>query len=396
MRHKMTGSVIVPASGATRADNYVSALTGIRAIAAGTVVFFHYFLSVKALRAADLPDVSWFFGAGQFGVSIFFALSGFLITLRYRDGFAANRVRFRDYWLKRLIRIYPVYAFVLTFGAILPALLDGSRDYANPLTWLALYGMGQAFLFSLFTLGIPIGWSLTVEELFYLIAPRVGGWIDTARRGIRGIVVTGLILSAISVALFAFTMLIPVGPLGERLGPYLSGFNTEFMFNISFLVRLPEFVSGMVCAILLLRYRERIGSRARMFVLVGAAAAVGFMLASNQAFEVRDFPLYAFFRYLSATGSAILMLGLSFGPPSTSIARFLSSPLMDYLGKTSYSLYLVHVSIPMQRVWGALVDLPINPLVSVPLMYLISVAASIGLYELVEHPIHARLSKKIR
>jgi hypothetical protein len=141
-----------------RPDTYVASLTGIRAVASGLVVLFHYFLAAKAVRAAEIPALSWFFGNGQTGVSIFFALSGFLITLRYRDNFARGTVRFRDYWLKRLIRIYPVYAFTLTFGAIVPALLEGSPDYRNPQTWLGLYGMGQAMAFSNFAQGIPVGW----------------------------------------------------------------------------------------------------------------------------------------------------------------------------------------------------------------------------------------------
>ena len=85
------------AAAAARPESYVSSLTGIRAVASGMVVLFHYVLAAKAARAADIPAVSWLLGNGQTGVSIFFALSGFLITLRHRDSFARGTVRFRDY-----------------------------------------------------------------------------------------------------------------------------------------------------------------------------------------------------------------------------------------------------------------------------------------------------------
>lgn len=386
-------SVATPAA---RPETYVASLTGIRAVAAGMVVLFHYLLAAKAIRAADLPALSWLFGNGQTGVSIFFALSGFLITLRYRDNFARGAVRFRDYWLKRLIRIYPVYAFTLTFGAILPALLEGSKDYANPLTWVGLYGMGQALTLSIFALGIPVGWSLTIEELYYLVAPRLGGWLDRRRQGIVIIVLTGAIIALTSAGIFAMTLLLPVGPAGESLGLWLSGMPLELFYNASLFARIPEFVSGMVGAILLLRHRDRVVPRARALVLGGTAAAVLFMLAQNLAIGAGQNALSAALRFLSATGGAALMLGLASAPPNTAIARFLSLPLMDYLGKTSYALYLVHLSIPIQRIWDGLVSLPIHPLYSVPIIYVIAVGASILLYELIEHPVHTWLSKRLR
>ncbi len=392
----LTANPAPVAAPSARPDTYVTSLTGIRAVASGMVVLFHYFLAAKALRAADLPAVSWLFGNGQTGVSIFFALSGFLITLRYRDSFARGSVRFRDYWLRRLIRIYPVYAFTLTFGAIVPALLEGSQDYANPLTWIGLYGMGQALTFSIFALGIPVGWSLTIEEIFYLLAPRLGRWLDNRRGGITVVVGTGAIIALVSAGIFGLTLLLPVGPAGEALGPWVSRMPLDLLFNASFFARIPEFASGMVSAILLLRFRTRIVPRARALVLSGTAAAVLFMFAQNEALGAGHYSLYAFLRFLSATGGAALMLGLASAPPNTAIARFLSLPLMDYLGKTSYALYLVHLSIPIQRIWSGLVSLPFHPLFSVPIIYVIAVGASILLYELVEHPVHAWLSKRIR
>lgn len=379
-----------------QADTYVASLTGIRAVASGMVVLFHYFLAAKSLRAADLPAVSWLLGNGQTGVSIFFALSGFLITLRYRDSFSRGAVRFRDYWLKRLIRIYPIYAFTLTFGGIVPALLEGSPDYGSPLTWLGLYGMGQALAFSIFALGIPVGWSLTLEEIFYLIAPRLGGWLDLGRQRISLVIGMGLLIALASTGVFALTLLVPAGPAGEALGPWASGMPLELFYSTSFFARIPEFASGMVCAVLLIRFRARMAVRARALVIGGTACAILFMLAGNDAFFSRNYPLNAVLRFLSASGSAALMLGLAAAPPNTAIARFLSLPLMDYLGKTSYALYLVHVSIPIQRIWGGLVSLPFHPLFSVPIIYLIAVGASILLYELIEHPAHAWLSKRLR
>src|SRR5262245_45980415 len=96
------------------------------------------------------------------GVTLFFVLSGFVITWRYdRRGEARRDSYLRDYAVNRVARIYPLYVVL-----VIPSLLYSHER--RPLVWLS-----NLTVFTDFGAGIPQAWSLRVEECFYLVAPLV-------------------------------------------------------------------------------------------------------------------------------------------------------------------------------------------------------------------------------
>lgn len=96
----------------TNSKAIIPAITGIRAVAAGMVFFYHWFFHyVETLPLLIRAP----FEVGYVGVPIFFALSGFLIVVRYADDLATGRVGYGRYLWKRFARIYPLYLFILTF-----------------------------------------------------------------------------------------------------------------------------------------------------------------------------------------------------------------------------------------------------------------------------------------
>lgn len=113
---------------------------------------------------------------GAFGVTIFFFLSGYLITSLLRSEYARRgTINLRHFWLRRALRILPPFYLVL-FGAIAATLifepagaLYGPGVAAQLLHvsnyWIVAHGYG----------GLPLGtgvyWSLAVEEHFYLLFP---------------------------------------------------------------------------------------------------------------------------------------------------------------------------------------------------------------------------------
>jgi peptidoglycan/LPS O-acetylase OafA/YrhL len=123
---------------------------------------------------------------GGFGVTIFFFLSGFLITTLMRAEFLAHQaVDFRHFWLRRAFRILPPFYIVLcaAIAAALafdpPGSLSGSAVAAQLLHvtnyWIIARGDG----------GLPVGtgvyWSLAVEEHFYLLFP----WVYVGMQRLR-------------------------------------------------------------------------------------------------------------------------------------------------------------------------------------------------------------------
>jgi peptidoglycan/LPS O-acetylase OafA/YrhL len=367
---------------------YIAPLTGLRAIAAGVVVIFHYAAAAQIYQGASLPWLTWLLGNGQNGVTIFFALSGFLITIRYREALRSRRIAFGRYWLRRFVRIYPAYFVSMVLLSALPQIIfEGSRAYSDPRVVIGLLAMGQALFLKLFALGVPIGWTLTLEEIYYVLAPTLG-------RLLRGGLVRVALVSGIGLAVCAaLVVLIVRNPTSYAF----SGFNEEFIYTVSFFARFGEFLAGALAGTLFLDHAARFSPRAQgMLRVAGLVLGLFALQTSNHFVLEKQFALSAVMRFVGAASASALMLGLSLSQQPGALSHALGSPLMDYLGKTSYSLYLVHLTWPLQKLWGGLLALPIHPLAAVPLIYFTSVLASILLYELVERPVHARLSHTSR
>ncbi len=368
------------------ASAYVPALTGLRAIAAGVVVLFHYFEASLAVHGANLPWLTWLLGNGQNGVTLFFVLSGFLIVVRYRDALRDKRIGFGRYLSRRYARIYPAY-FVACFGlCVLPQMIfDGSDKYQAALTWLGLAVMAQAIFMDLFALGVPVGWSLTLEEIFYLLSPRVSRWLSG---GLVSVIGGGLAVLALCAALFYAIVQTP------QLYAW-SGADLKMLYQFSFVVRAPEFLAGCVAGLLLLDHGHRIGAQgARWCIVIGLLIGLPALLATNHFFLAGRYAIHAALRVCAAIGLCVLMLGLARDGGRGWLSRQLGSPLMDYLGKTSYSLYLVHLTWPLQKLWFWMTQLPVNPVMLTPVVYFFTLLASFLLYEAVERPAHDAVRRR--
>lgn len=118
------------------------------------------------------------FVPGGFGVTIFFFLSGFLITTLLRAEFEKNGViSIRHFWLRRTLRILPPFYLVLVSALLIglavdppgtlspPAVTAQALQYTN--YWIVGHGYeGQPA-------GTGVYWSLAVEEHFYIVFPWV-------------------------------------------------------------------------------------------------------------------------------------------------------------------------------------------------------------------------------
>ena len=154
------------------------ALDGIRGLAIIWVVI-HNAADISMPSATGVPRAFQLFAhLGWIGVQLFFALSGFLITLGLLRSRAAPHY-FRDFYAKRALRILPLYYGVLFATLIvLPHI---------PFKHLAIQTQGQSALWLFttnWTQSVPYGfvhfWSLAVEEQFYLLWPFII-WKGTPR-----------------------------------------------------------------------------------------------------------------------------------------------------------------------------------------------------------------------
>jgi peptidoglycan/LPS O-acetylase OafA/YrhL len=141
-------------------------LNGIRALAALMVVIAHIELHKANFNIARIPHFN-VINLGKIGVTVFFSLSGFLITyllLEEKKNFKA--VNFKAFYMRRLLRIWPLYFLVVLFGFFI---YPGASDKA---LWLSvLFLPNLAFCLNLLPAIMDPIWSIGTEEQFYIFHP---------------------------------------------------------------------------------------------------------------------------------------------------------------------------------------------------------------------------------
>lgn len=341
----------------------IRALTTLRALAALLVFLYHYqALYVDEARAAgrELWDpLLNVWRSGAVGVSIFFVLSGFLITRLYYDRFAAGSVTLREYFVKRIARIWPLF-LAFAFLQHVAMAFFGERPAAS---WLVTLSMTQGFFWDLRYRGLPTAWSLTIEESFYALAPLLfAGVAAFALRGAkpaaRGAanaaphlarrdwiallsVLAGatLAIGGAGVALMSFVLAKGWTPFGFMADP-------EHVLHATIAGRFPEFAIGMTCAFLHRDgWPERVlrGRRATVAVLA-AFLGIAVMMAVKDAAARADWMALGLGASLAVAFLAGLLI-LALTREDQPVSRALAHPAGVYLGKVSYGFYLIQTSL---------------------------------------------------
>lgn len=164
-----------PAFDRYRGTRFFDSLDGLRALSILGVIWFHTWHGTPHRATLEqLPVV----GMGWFGVDVFFAISGYLITtLLLREQDREGSISIWNFYVRRILRIFPAYYAILALyvllvffmerntsrGQIFWHYLPGYLTYTY--TWMGPYGEeGPIFHFA---------WSLATEEQFYLVWPFV-------------------------------------------------------------------------------------------------------------------------------------------------------------------------------------------------------------------------------
>jgi peptidoglycan/LPS O-acetylase OafA/YrhL len=153
----------------------IPALTGLRAVAATWVVLFHYRDDVLALAPALRP-LEPLMAAGYLGVDVFFALSGFVLALTYRDRLAVwDRAGARDFVQNRVARVWPAHVLTLHWDLVAAALAGalgvtagGHRRTVS--AYLQNLTMTHGWFSDRPSFNAP-AWSISAEWLVYLAFP---------------------------------------------------------------------------------------------------------------------------------------------------------------------------------------------------------------------------------
>jgi peptidoglycan/LPS O-acetylase OafA/YrhL len=302
-----------------RTASQIPPLTGVRALAAYLVYFHHYQTKFLILGPFNLCQEM------HVGVTLFFVLSGFLITWRY-DRQGLRRESFlRGYFVNRFARIYPLYLAL----AIPTMLLNKESSVSH---WFL-----NLTVFSSFNSGITQAWSLRVEECFYLLAPLL--FLLWRRHPVLLLGVAAAVLAA----------LFPVSKLPAARG--IVGPPYE-LFLRTFFGRFFEFYVGIWLAKRVAKTGVVPGKTRGVFSFTAlGAAGIAAVIVALAVIRTSTGRLYGISHPSGvALNNLVLPLfvgafywGLIYEP--TLLRRALSSRLGNLLGRSSYAFYLIHMGI---------------------------------------------------
>ncbi len=309
-------------------NNYFKPLTGVRAIAAYMVFIHHFNPFTEKYAGKYLYNFTQEFHAG---VTIFFVLSGFLIAYRYLD---IKTFCFKKYMVNRIARIYPMYFLLTTLTFLTYSILKNPGEHTF-LTYILnitfLKGFFENFKFS----GIAQGWSLTVEETFYILAPLL---FLALKRSIKFIVILPILLMATGIILVVIFSKI------EFYG-FFSTF--EFMFNYTFFGRCFEFFAGIMLALLTRRTTGQPHYKGYTYIGVAGILISIFLMSlckGSYDFGIRH-PLGKIINtaMLPLIGIVPFFFGLM--KEKTILSKLLGNKIFVLAGKSSYVFYLIHVGV---------------------------------------------------
>ncbi len=186
---------------------YFPNLDGLRFLAFFGVFLFHSFYTPdSAIRARTAYQ--WAHGltrSGDLGVNFFFVLSGFLITyLLLSERQATGRIAIGPFYVRRILRIWPLYFVVLLLGfVVLPIVRArfGEHEFhetAHPAYFLLFIANFNNLYYGCQTPTLTVLWSVCVEEQFYLVWPLLVAAVPTRRLGwlFGGVLVVNLLFRA--------------------------------------------------------------------------------------------------------------------------------------------------------------------------------------------------------
>ncbi|SLN46789.1 O-acetyltransferase OatA [Roseovarius litorisediminis] len=293
------------------ARRHFTNLDGLRFVCIAMVIWHH----AQPVKLDSLPALK----RGFLGVDFFFVLSGYLITtLLLREAARDGSFSLKNFYIRRILRIVPVYFFVVAVVSTYFILIKGQAQMADLVPYYFL------FLSNFLTDHIPmlgITWSLSVEEQYYLVWP------------LLLLVIPPRMILPIAFFVVALNVVISQGLLG--LAPYKWGMLVFKLPNATY----APIIMGSIAAILLNR-RPTFGWLYRLTGSRNAAVAGFILLCFEMQFlpqDIRGWPNLVLHLTMSFTLIALVVRD------NTSISRFLTEPLIARIGLVSYGIYLYHL-----------------------------------------------------
>jgi peptidoglycan/LPS O-acetylase OafA/YrhL len=314
------------------AGSHIPALDGVRGLAVLLVMVCHFvgtglpdtFMGRLVVEVAD---------AGWSGVDLFFVLSGFLITGILYDTRDQRRY-FRNFYGRRVLRIFPLYYGLLIFCfVILPHLHSFSPaidEMAAKQGWLWTYTSNLImarrgrWLFEADWLRLGHFWTLAIEEQFYLVWPLVVFLLP--RRALIGACIACM-----------------VAALGIRTWLVLHG-SGPITVNVLTFSRFDALAVGALAAIVVRGDWHGLFRSIRVVTLLLGTTILGLAIWRGQWDTADPVVQTVGFSMLSLFCAGLVILAMQ-PRHDNRVALLFSSPVLRWFGTYSYAMYVFHVPL---------------------------------------------------
>jgi len=338
-------------------------LDGLRGVAVIFVIIFH-------------SGLDWLPG-GFLGVSVFFTLSGFLITsLLINECENTGRINLRAFWGRRLRRLAPaslvVIAGVVGLASWLSTSVEASRIKGDAIS-AVLYFSNWRFIYSghsygeLFASPSPLQhlWSLSIEEQLYVAVPVI----------IAGLFAVGLRRRGIGIVLL-------IGVVGSTIATLLTSGHEHIYYGTH--TRAAELLLGAALACLLGQRIEQLATKpARPWSTIYLLPLLGVILLARFSTVDSSWVYSGALTLFGVLSVVCLIAAIQHGP----VRQVLSWSVLARVGEVSYGLYLIHWPV---IVWLNSNRLNVNPTVLFSVQVGVTVILTVMSYWLIEQPIRHR------
>lgn len=316
---------------------YFPELDGLRFVAFLLVYLFHggieaslLALFVGRIVAEELREKGWV------GVELFFILSGYLITtLLLREEIKFGRIDLKAFWIRRILRIWPLYYLIVAIGFLFIPWAEGTLGTPGYRELLATHlapFLGFLGNWSMSLLrpvpydALSVLWSVCVEEQFYLFVPLIVAWVG--RRYRLGLVV--LLMAAAVFGRYHFSQAYP----------------SEIKIRFNTFMHLDTLLSGVMLALVFgatsgsargakwarwLQWPLYLGT-----IWLFSGPQLGIETTARRTWD---------FVWIWVWGVALVAIVVS---SRGWLHRLLAYPRFVWLGKISYGLYMYHEV----AIWG--------------------------------------------
>ncbi len=301
------------------------------------------------------------------GVPLFFTLSAYLITeLLRREKLNAGHVNIRGFYVRRILRIWPLYFLILGISFLLARFqATGKFSWMALLAYLLFTGNWFTGRHGYLPDGAGPLWSISLEEQFYLLWPLAVSRFS--RKVLGAICCVAWLLSQLTV-----------------VGLSMRGVLIEPTLWTNSLVHLQYFALGAGISLLLNGHLPSLSSAVRILA-VGSAIVFPVMIC----FVLTPYPQSGF-SSLRSTFPEFLLANL---PMAGLLIAFLgwhtfeNSKILCWLGKISYGLYIYHLSC-LILLWSVIRAFPVKhiSITVLPLGLIVTICAAAFSYRFIELP----------